>query len=81
MAATVTSRKMKLQFNVTPSETSTSSKRTWTFSSISNELENSDIEALAAGFITNSAIFDTPPLSVIKVEIEETSTEQVIPAA
>lgn len=81
--ATITSRKMKLQFNVTPSATSTSSKRTWTFSSIADDdsLETSDIEALAAGFITNSAIFDTPPLSVIKVEIEETTTEQVIPAA
>lgn len=81
MAATVTSRKIKLQFNVTPSATSTSSKRTWTFNYLTDDPQTTDIQALATAMVTNGSIFDTPPLSIIKAEIEETSTEQVIPAA
>ena len=80
MAATVTSRKLKLQFNVTPSATSTSTKRTWTINYISPEVEASEIQTLVTAFITNSVIFDTPPLSVVTAYIEETSKEQIIPS-
>lgn len=81
MASTITSRKLKLQFNVTPSENSTSTKRTWTFNYISGETTEQDVQAVATAMITNGSIFDTPPLSVITGIIEETSTEQIIPAA
>lgn len=80
MAATVTSRKLKLQFNVTPSETSTSTKRTWTFNYLTDEPQTTDIQALATAMTTNGSIFETPPSSIITATIEETSTEQVIPA-
>lgn len=79
MAATVTSRKLKLQFTVTPSEDSPSSKRTWTFPEISNEIETSDVQAFATAMITNSAVFDTPPLSTLTAILEETTTEKLIP--
>ena len=83
MADPITTKKLKAQFNVTPSETSTSSKRTWTFSEISiddGQPELQDIQSFVTAMISNSSIFDTPPLSVIKVEIEETTTTQMLPS-
>lgn len=81
MASTVTSRKLKMQFNVTPSESSTSTKRTWTFNYISEEVTESNVQGVATAMITNGSIFDTPPVSIITGIIEETTTEQIIPAA
>lgn len=82
MADPIVSKKLKAQFNVTPSATSTSSKRTWAFTQIDTESgapQLSDIQAFVTAMITNSSIFDTPPLSVIKVEIEETTTTTRLP--
>lgn len=80
MAATVTSRTLKLQFNVTPSATSTSSKRTWSIKYITDEVDATNIQAVVTAFVTNGAVFDTPPLSIIKAEVEEVTTEQFLPS-
>lgn len=81
MAVTVTKRTLKLQFNVTPSATSTSTKRTWNFNYISSEVTETQIQAVATAMITNGSIFDTPPTSVITGIVEETTSEQYLPAA
>lgn len=83
MPEAITTKKIKAQFNVTPSQTSTSSKRTWSFTYVvtgDDEPALEDIQAFATAMITNNSIFDTPPLSIVKVEIEETTTEQVLPS-
>lgn len=81
MADPIVTRKIKLQFNVTPSETSTSTKRTWTINEAITEDDSitTDIQTLVTAMITNNSIFDTPPLSIIKAEIEETTTTTVLP--
>lgn len=72
--------KLKMQFNVTPAEGSTTTKRTWTFNYISNDLQTVRVTTLANTIVSNGAIFASVPTSIIKAETEQTTTTQILPA-
>ena len=52
--------------------------KTISFSNIANDLENTDVQALAAGLVTNGSIYASPP-ATIKSAKTVVTTENNIP--